>query len=298
MKQLFAVSTLYQCISLAAAIDGGHVPAARGERLLVLANNAVKPELAIPFQESPGFAEAASRFDRVVDLGGLLWPRRPAQFSPRAEGLAPWQKLLRSHWGLGEGPLQLWVESNQVNPAVALCRIFANASISVHSDGLMSYGPTRNPLALDLAQRLESLLYVDLVPGLVPQLLREHSPALIPAPAAALAAGMRQLDGALPPGTPAGGDGPCALVLGQYLTELGILTPDEETGLHRRMLQQAAGRGLDRCDFKPHPSAGPAAIRANQDCAAELGLQLQVLQDTTPAEVVMLRLQPALVVSA
>ncbi|MCG2623691.1 alpha-2,8-polysialyltransferase family protein [Arthrobacter sp. I2-34] len=305
MKQLFAVSSLYQCISLAAAIDGGQVPATGGERILVLANNALMPELATPFQQSPGFAEAASRFDRIVDLGGLLWPRRPGQFSPRAEDLATWETLLRSHWQLGEGPLQLWVESIQVNPAVALCRIFAGASVCVHSDGLMSYGPTRNPLALDIAQRLETLLYVDLVPGLVPQLLREHSPALVPVPAAALAAGMRTLAAALPAApsdapsdAEASADGASALVLGQYLAELGILTADEEIELHRDMLVKAAAHGLRRCVFKPHPSAGPAAVRSIQAAAADLGLELTVLQDTAPAEVVMLRLQPALVVSA
>jgi hypothetical protein len=305
VKQLFAVSSLYQCISLAAAIDGGHVPGTGGERILVLANNSLMPELATPFQQSPGFAEAASRFDRIVDLGELLWPRRPGQFSPRTEDLATWETLLRSHWQLGDGPLQLWVESIQVNPAVALCRIFASAPVCVHSDGLMSYGPTRNPLALDIAQRLETLLYVDLVPGLVPQLLREHSPVLVPVPAAALAAGMRKLAEALPAAVPAdevpSGEAPAgasALLLGQYLAELGILTPDEEIDLHRRMLDKAAAHGLRRCIFKPHPSAGPAAVRSIQAAAAELGLQLTVLQDTAPAEVVMLRLQPALVISA
>ncbi|WP_205761922.1 polysialyltransferase family glycosyltransferase [Arthrobacter mobilis] len=303
MKQLFAVSSLYQCLSLAAAIDAGRLPAS-GERILVLANNALLPELADPFHDSPGFAEAAARFDRVVDLGGLLWPRRPGQFNPRADELGTWEKLLRSHWQLGDGPLRLWVESIQVNPAVALCRIFSTAAVCVHSDGLMSYGPTRNPLPLEIAQRLESLLYVDLVPGLVPQLLREHAPALLPVPAQALAAGMRSLARALPAapgggeGAGGGNDGGAALVLGQYLAGLGILTAEEELDLHRGMLAQVAARGLRRCVFKPHPAAGPAAVSSLQAAAAGLGLRLTVLEDGTPAEVVMLRLQPALVLGA
>ncbi|MFD1214779.1 polysialyltransferase family glycosyltransferase, partial [Arthrobacter sp. GCM10027362] len=302
MKHLFVVSTLYQCVCLAAAADAGRLPG-DGERILVLANSALLPELATPFHESPGFAEAAARFDRTIDLGALLWPCRPGQFNPRGEELPVWERLLRTRWELGGGPLHLWVESIQVNPAVALGRIFATAAVSVHSDGLMSYGPTRNPVPREVAQRLENLLYVDLVPGLVPQLLREHSPALVPVPAAALAAGMRRLAEVLPaeaaPAGEGGGDcAPRALVLGQYLAELGILTPDEEIALHRGMLQKAAAHGLHRCVFKPHPSAGPAAVRSVQAAAAELGLQLEVLRSTAPAEVVMLRLQPKLVVSA
>ncbi|EMY33767.1 hypothetical protein D477_013190 [Arthrobacter crystallopoietes BAB-32] len=315
MKELFVVSTLYQCISLASAIDSGDIPDHGAERILVLNNSALIPEVSVPFHEAPGFAEAASRFDRTVDLSALLWPRRPGQFNPRAEELDVWEKLLRSEWDLGSDRLALFVESIQVNPAVALCRIFADAAIHVHSDGLMSYGPTRNPLARDLAQRLDSLIYVDLVPGLVPQLLREHAPRLIPVSRDALRQGMEELARALPDdaeapaavsGTPAAklqqhraaeDAAGTALILGQYLSELGILSTEEEIELHRGMLQKATDRGIRHCIFKPHPSAGPGAVTSIQAAAVELGMELQVLTSSSPAEVVMQRLQPDLVVS-
>lgn len=315
MKELFVVSTLYQCISLASAIDAGRIPDRGAERILVLTNSALIPEITVPFHEAPGFAEAAARFDRTVDLSRLLWPRRPGQFDPRAEELDLWERLLRAEWNLGDSSVSLFVESIQVNPAVALCRIFADAGISVHSDGLMSYGPTRNPLPRELAQRLETLLYVDLVPGLVPQLLREHNPALVPVDRADLRRGMEALARTLPEddavaaaisGTPAAelakhsadhGASRSALILGQYLSELGILSAEEEVGLHRDMLQKALDRGIRHCVFKPHPSAGPGAVTSIQAAAAELGLQLDVLTSSSPAEVVMQRLEPDLVVS-
>ena len=313
MKELFVVSTLYQCISLAAAIDSGCLPERGAERILVLTNSALIPEVSVPFHESADFTEAAARFDRTVDLSELLWPRRPGQFNPRGEELDIWERLLRGKWELGDGPLHLYVESIQVNPAVALCRIFASATISVHSDGLMSYGPTRNRLPRDLAQRLDSLLYVDLVPGLTPQLLRGHNPQLVPIDAAALRRGMAELAEALPEetegpaalaGTPeANADdgepaaGGTALILGQYLSELGILSTEEEIELHRDMLQKATDRGIRHCIFKPHPSAGPGAVTSIQAAAVELGLDLKVMTSTSPAEVVMQRLRPELVVS-
>lgn len=317
MKELFVVSTLYQCVALAAAIDEGVIPPSTGERVLVLSDNSVIAEVSVPFHEAPGFAEAASRFDRTVDLNALVWPRRPGQFNPRSEELYMWQRVLRALWDLGDDPVELYVESIQVNPAVALCRIFSSARISVHSDGLMSYGPTRNPITREIAQRLKSLVYVDLVPGLVPQLLREHSPALVPVDRAALRRGMEELARVLPEehttsstfaGTPAADQQKSgaradaagkrtALVLGQYLSELNILSTDEEIHLHRAMLQKALERGISYCVFKPHPSAGPGAVTSIQAAAGELGLDLHVLTSTSPAEVVMQRLNPDLVVS-
>lgn len=302
MKELFVVSTLYQCVSLAAAIDDAVLPETGQERILVLTNNAMIPEVTVPFHESPGFAEAASRFDRVVDLSSLLWPRRPGQFSPREQDLDLWQKLLRSEWELGSEPVHLFVESIQVDPAIALARIFAGARVSVHSDGLMSYGPTRNPVPLAVAQRLDSLLYVDLVPGLQPQLLREHQPNLLPVDPASLRRAMEELDRSLPPLTlpsadhqkaPAG----TALLLGQYLADLGILSAEEEVALHRQMIQKAKDQGILHCVFKPHPSAGPGAVRSVEAAAQQLGVQLDILESSAPAEVVMQRLQPKLVVS-
>ena len=301
MKELFVVSSHYQCVSLAAAIDSGAVPETGAERVLVLTNNAMIPEITVPCHQAPGFAEAASRFDRVVDLGALLWPRRPGQFNPREQDLDLWQKLLRSDWGLADAPVHLYVESIQVNPAIALARIFANAAVSVHSDGLMSYGPTRNPVPLAISQRLDSLLYVDLVPGLLPQLLREHNPKLVPVDPAALRHAMHELDRSvpkvpLPDSLPleAGGS---ALLLGQYLSELGILSDEEEVSLHRRMIEKAKAQGIRHCVFKPHPSAGPGARRSIEAAARDLGVGLDILDTAVPAEVVMLRLQPKLVVS-
>ncbi|GAA3685666.1 alpha-2,8-polysialyltransferase family protein [Arthrobacter ginkgonis] len=300
MIQLVAASTMFQVVSLAAMVDAGVLPDA-DERVLVLANGAQQPELSPRIQDIAGFAALATRFDRVVDLAELMWPRRPAQFSPRRDELPLWERLLRSHWGLGTGPVQLVVESIQVNPAIALCRIFHDAPILVHSDGLMSYGPTRNKLSLPLRQRLDGIVYVDLVPGLEPLLLREHRPHRTAVGLDALAAAFGEVADAAPElpalaAEPAAG-GPTALVLGQYLADLGILTVEEEAGLHRDMLRAALRRGARTVVFKPHPSSRPSVARRLSDDAGELGLGFVLLDSPVLAETAIAKMRPDVVVS-
>lgn len=292
MIALIEASSYFQVASLAAMADAGLLPEAK-ERILVLANGSQIPELTTALQDFPGFARLAARFDRVVDFGSLIAPRRTSQFNPREDELLIFERLLRQAWDLGNEPLTLVLESVQVNPARALARIFFDAQLWVHSDGLMSYGPTRNKLPVPLAQRLAGTVHVDLVPGLEPQLLAELQPVrkVLDAPAfaevfAELADGA-QLD--LPQGS--------ALILGQYLGSLGLLDAEEELDLHVQMLQHAKERGLNTILFKPHPSASATSAVRLQDKAQQLELDFRLLSTDHLAETVILAAKPALVIS-
>lgn len=322
MTQLLLASTLYQCLSLAAADDAGLLPGEAGEeRILVLANSSQVPEVTGRLQDTPGFDRVAARFDRVLDLGALIYPRRPPQFGPQHEELRMWQTLLRSHWELGDEPVRLVLDSVHVNPGIALSRIFSEAPLVVHSDGLMVYGPTRAALAPEIAQRLDGLLYLDLVPGLTPQLLREYQAPTTAIAAAALRtvvmemadAPDAELDRVLnqvnstaggiqePLAVSAGSHArppSSALILGQYLTELKLISREEEAQLHFDMLLTAAERGVRTCIFKPHPSAGRASTQKLVAEANRLGMDIVVLDLPVPAEVVMAKAQPDLVIGA
>lgn len=304
MIQLLTASTLFQVASLAAMVDADALPATDGERVLVLIDGSQQPELTGRLQDAPGFADLARRFDRVADLGELLFPRRPAQFNPREEELYLWERLLRSYFGLGDEPLQLFVDSVQVNPTRAILRIFHDAPFMVHSDGLMSYGPTRNLLPPALRQRLDGLLYVELVPGLEPLLLREFAPRLIPVPTQPLAdvidtlARSNPLSIPVPDTDPAGAQGSStAMILGQYLAHLGLVDDEEESALHREMVHEAHRRGATRIVFKPHPSAGPASGREMEHDAVELGMEFIELRDPVLAEVAVAIVRPDVVIS-
>lgn len=295
MIQLITASSYFQLVSLAAMIDADLLPGA-DRRVLVLANGSKMPEITLPLDQSPGFEALSSRFDAVVDLAALLWPRTPAGFDPRTEELPLLERLLRTRWDLREAEVSLVLESIQVNPARALARIFANATISVHSDGLMSYGPTRTRLPLHMLQRLVGTIHIDLVPGLEPLLLLEADPERKVLGIGKLAAVLNELaqgidDPQLPETCSA------ALVLGQYLGSLGILDTRRELELHRQMLCAARNAGATTVLFKPHPSAGPTAARLLSVQAAELGLDFKILDTALLAETVIALVDPLVVIS-
>ena len=144
--QIFQVSTLYGAATLAAALDAGRFgPGQDSHRVLLVSNNAAIPETALRLEEMRGYGDIAARFDSVVDWNDAISPHHPSGWGPRSEETELWQRAFRLAWGIDpEGPVDLAVESIQVNPARALAAIFSESAVHVYADGLMSYGPTRN----------------------------------------------------------------------------------------------------------------------------------------------------------
>ncbi|HET6637109.1 MAG TPA: polysialyltransferase family glycosyltransferase [Streptomyces sp.] len=295
--QIFLASTLYGAATLAAALDAGCFPAA-GRRLLLVSNNAAVPETTPPLDRMPGFERLRGRFDEVLSWNETIRPHHPGGWSPRPDDVPLWERQLRLLWGLGTpgaGPVELVLESVQVNPAQALARVFPDAPIDVYADGLMSYGPTRNKLDPLIGGRVRRLLHPDLVPGLTPLLLTEFGVPPEVVPSGAFTAVFDDLAAHAPASAAdRAGPGP-AVLLGQYLSALDILTAEEEELLHVRMLRGAARLGHHRVVFKPHPVAPARFSRTLEKEAGELGVQLTVLDEPLLAEVLFARARPALV---
>ncbi|MEU6401616.1 alpha-2,8-polysialyltransferase family protein [Streptomyces sp. NPDC046985] len=291
--QIFMASTLYGVATLAAGLDSECFgPADR--RVLLVCNNAATPETTPPLDELPGFERLRGRFDDVLSWNETISPFHPGGWSPRPDDTPLWERFLRLLWRLGDDDVELVVESIQVNPALAVCQIFTGAPVTVYADGLMSYGPTRNKIDPLVGTRIDRVLHLDLVPGLAPVLLTEFGvpPQTVPTDAfvkvlADLSDAAREL-----PGT---GE-ESALLLGQYLSALGILTAVEEEELHVRMLRGTVALGHTRVVFKPHPSAPARWSRALEQEADRLGADLTVLDAPVLAEVLYQRMRPALVV--
>lgn len=292
MIALIEASSYFQLASLAAMADAGLLPEA-DERILVLANGSQVPELTTPLDEVPGFEQLAARFDRVVDFAALTAPRRPAQFNPREDELLIFERLLRSAWNLGNEPLTLVLESIQVNPARALARIFFDSQLWIHSDGLMSYGPTRNRLPMPLRQRVIGTIHVDLVPGLQPHLLAELEPRREVLEAGGLAGIFGELAQDAEFDLPSGG----ALVLGQYLGSLGLMDAEEEFELHLEMLNEVARRELSTVLFKAHPSASATSAARLAAAAKDMGLDFRLVNTDHLAETVISAVNPTVVIS-
>ncbi|WP_327177617.1 alpha-2,8-polysialyltransferase family protein [Streptomyces sp. NBC_01335] len=291
--QIFCASTLYGVATLAAALDADRfTPVDR--RILLVSNNAANPEVSTPLDRMPGFERLRDRFDEVLSWNEAIEPFHPGGWSPRPDDIPLWERHLRLLWKLGDDDVELAVESIQVNPALAVCQIFSVAPVDVYADGLMSYGPTRFKIDPLVGTRVRRLLHLDLVPGLEPLLLTEFGvePEIVPAADFLKVLGTVGAADAELPALPSD----CALLLGQYLSALSILTPEEEEDLHVRMLRGAVGRGHRAVVFKPHPTAPARYGRALEEEAERLGAELTVLDVPVLAEVLFERVRPALVV--
>ncbi|MBX9422475.1 alpha-2,8-polysialyltransferase family protein [Streptomyces lateritius] len=286
--QIFQVSTLYGAATLAASLDAGQFgPREDARRLLLISRNAEIPETALRLETMTGYERIAARFDGTLDWNETIHPYHPAAWAPRPEEAPLWQRVLRTAWDLGSVPVELIVESIQVNPAKALAGTFPESALHVYADGLMSYGPTRNDLAQSLACRIRRVLHLDLVPGLRPLLLSEYGvePELVPDDAfRAVLAEIAEAAAGDPDITRAAAAGPTALLLGQYLAALSLLTTEEEEELHVRMLRGAVAAGHRSVVFKPHPSAPAGYSQALHEEAERSGVRLTVLDGPLLAE--------------
>ncbi|RFC72670.1 polysialyltransferase family glycosyltransferase [Streptomyces sp. AcE210] len=291
--QIFLASTLYGTATLAAALDADcFAPADR--RILLVANNAATPETSPAVDEMPGFERLRGRFDDVVSWNETVSPFHPGGWAPRPDDVPLWERHLRLAWGLGDDDVELAVESIQVNPAMAVAQIFTGVPVDVYADGLMSYGPTRNKIDPLVGTRVRRLLHLDLVPDLKPLLLTEFGvePEVVPTDVfVKVLAELGDVSGELPPV----GSQP-AVLLGQYLSALDILTAQEEEDLHVRMMRGAVALGHTRIVFKPHPTAPATWSRTLEAEAEKLGAELTVLDTPVLAEVLYQRMRPALVV--
>ncbi|MER7570589.1 alpha-2,8-polysialyltransferase family protein [Streptomyces sp. NPDC126514] len=291
--QIFCVSTLYGAATLAAALDS-ECFAEADRRLLLVFNNSATPETTPAVDEMPGFDSLRDHFDGVISFNEAIRPFHPGAWAPRTDDLPLFERYLRLLWGLGDDDVEIVLESIQVNPALALAQIFTGAPLHVYADGLMSYGPTRNKLDPLVGTRVRRLLHLDLVPGLTPLLLTEFDVPAEVVPGTAFLKVMGELAGAVEelPVLPDNS----ALLLGQYLSALNILTPQAEEELHVRMMRGAVERGHRAIVFKPHPTAPARYSRALETEAEKLGVELTVLDAPVLAEVLFEKSRPGLVV--
>ncbi|MFE5819777.1 alpha-2,8-polysialyltransferase family protein [Streptomyces sp. NPDC056479] len=293
--QIFCASTLYGAATLASALDAGlFEPADR--RLLLITNNAVNPEITPSVDAMPGFAQLRGRFDEVLSWNETISPFHPSGWSPRADDIPMWERYVRLLWNLGDDEIQLAVESVQVNPALALCQLFTGAPVDVYADGLISYGPTRDKIDPLVGTRVGRLLHLDLVPGLTPLLLTEFGVPSELVPSEVFLKVLGELTEAETGLAAPTGNAQPALLLGQYLSALGILSDAEEEDLHLQMVRGAVALGHRKLVFKPHPVAPARWSKLLEDEATRLGAALTLLDRPMLAEVAFQRLRPALVV--
>ncbi|WP_300266250.1 polysialyltransferase family glycosyltransferase [Microbacterium sp.] len=288
MTQIFALHSAYAVAVAVAAIDSGLI-ASNAERLLVPFNTAQVPETTIGIDELPTLASLRARFDRCEGLDAVVAPLHPSDWAPGEADLPMLARLFARAWNLDDD-LELFVQSPQVAPAGTLLSLFPHAKITIIGDGLMTYSPIRNDLGRAVVERIGRVVYADVVPGVEPLVFTEAGAARVPVDPAAVrrvlaetATADLQLDD-LADGTRT------ALVLGQYLAALGLISTDEEIRMQQQMVDRAAEWNPRRIVFKPHPSAPPSVTDAVRQRAEQHGAQFAQYRGTQSAELVAERL--------
>ncbi|GIH27996.1 hypothetical protein Aph01nite_63060 [Acrocarpospora phusangensis] len=283
MTTVFHASRLFGVMTLTAAIDSGAFGPS-GRRVLIVTNNADIPEIALGLDETPAFASLRDRFDEVHSWNEIIAPLHPSEWRARAIEVPMLGRLLLSRLGITD-LRELVLESVIVPPARSLPGLFKDCPITVYSDGLMAHSPTRDVLPGEISSRVTRLLHLGLVPGVAPLLLSEYGVPAQTVPAEYFP----RIES-----PPVYGE---AVILGQYLSSLGILSEDEENHLHAGMLRAVVARGHREVIFQPHPAARHRQGRELRRLAADLGARLVFPAEGTPAEALFAAARPKLVVS-
>ncbi len=294
MTQVFMLHSAYGLITAAAAIDAEALPSGDGPRILIAVNQSLVPETTPGILDSRHLRPLFARFDRVESLDALLAPIPPTHWRPEAEQHPMLARLLRDTWQLGGGRIELFVQSPQVAPARTLLEIFADAPATVIGDGLMTYAPIRDRMPQPLAARVRAVAYADLLDGVAPVLFAETGAQRAPVPIDVFRSVFEEVAAAAEdPALDrlAAAPLPTALVLGQYLAALGLVTDAEEQQMQCAMIDRARSWAPRRIVFKPHPAAPPALRAALAAHARGHGLEFAVYDGDVPAEIVAARLR-------
>ena len=145
-----------------------------------------------------------------------------------------------------------------------------------------------------VGDRIDEVVHVDLVPGRRPFVLREFEPEYRPFPVADLLAVLQRVGEVGAPPV----EGPVSLVVGQYLADLELLTPEQDVELLAAMVRAA----LDAEPAAPvlvraHPRASGRAVEAVVRRFVAEGHDVRLLPSTGLVETLYSRLDVRLVVS-
>ncbi|AQY02566.1 polysialyltransferase family glycosyltransferase [Microbacterium foliorum] len=298
MTQLFAVHSAYGLATAAAALDGGLL-GDHGERILVPFVSSRVPETSVSIAADPALASLRDRFDRIEDLDALLGPLHPSSWKPHASDLPLLRRLLIRAWGIDPGDLELLVQSPQVAPARTLMLLFPHARLTIVGDGLMTYSPMRVRMPHTVTARIGRVVHADVVPGLTPLV---GAPTATPVPVspdlfrAVLAETAAAVDDTAELYSALDGES-TVLVLGQYLSALGLVSEGEEIALQKEMIDRAASRRPQHIVFKPHPAAPPRLSDALRDRARVHGIDFREYRGALAAEMLAERIDATAVIA-
>lgn len=308
MTQLLLVTSPRQMLLLAAAIDHGSLPPAPRGRVVVLADTVPVPETGPELAASVALGALTRRGARVVSWTETITPLRPASFAPRRDEQPVWERLLRERWELTDGSVDVVLADPTQGPGRALTQVFPHARLTLLADRLERWAPARRPLRDGLPERVDALVAPELLPGLRPHALDEHGTRTVDVPVRRLVDVVAEVVRADAPGRPATHDD-AALVLVDAPEDLGLPGADGPAGtpsghdpaaladlLARLVADEVREAGLGRTVLVRHPRSTPDQVRRTVRVLHAAGIEVTFSDDDVPAEVVVVRDAPRLVV--
>lgn len=321
MTQLLVVTSPRQMLLLAAAIDHGALPPAPHGRVVVLADVVPVPETGPELAANAALRALARRTDRIVSWTATIAPLRPATFVPRRDEQPVWERLLREHWQLGDGPVTLVLTDPAQGPGRALTRVLPHARLTLVADRLERWAPPRTALRDGLPARVDALVAPELLPGLLPHAYDEHGTRTVLVPARRLVDVVVETARDVAPslsvpdrtarssGTDGDGTSTALLIVdapedlghdGDDPAPMGAGGPGDLGTLAERLAELAAIEirdvGLDDVTLVVHPRATPTQVRRTVRTLRAAHLDVTMSSADVPAEVVIVRDAPSLVV--
>lgn len=294
MIQVFAVHSAYGLATIAGAVDAGLL--GDQERVLLAFNSAQIPELTRSVADASELASLRERFGRVEDLSAILGALHPSAFAPSEADLPLISHLLARALELDPNDLELYVQSPQVNPSLALMSLFPSAELGIIGDGLMTYSPMRIPLPHGVASRITRVVYADVVAGVRP-LVGSPSASPIAVPPTAFRRALEETGATAELPTQLADGARTVVVVGQYLAALSILTEEEEVSMQIDMVMEAVKFRPQRVVFKPHPAAPLTTSVELVREAQRFGVELVVYRGALSAELLAHRLKALAIVA-
>lgn len=317
MTQLLLVTSPRQMLLLAAALDHGALPPAPAGRIVVLADPVPVPETGPELSQSAALEPLRRRTEAIVSWTDLIAPLRPASFVPRRDEQPVWERAVRDAWAVPAGPVSLVLADPTSGPGRALTRIFAHARLTLLADRLERWAPSPKPLADGLPGRLGLLVAPELVPGLRPHGLAEHSTHTAIVPVRRLVDVVAEVVRTHPaPALPGGqgghgghGDERTALVLLDAPADLGLELPADSAPDPRALeradaltdvlasLAAAEVRAANIAEvvLLAHPHAPARLLARTARILRATGAIIRTADPVVPAEVLVCRDRPTLV---
>ena len=267
------LATSYSGVALLKAAAGLWDP---DRTILLIAFEALTPEIGTPPWQVVGFDRLAEDFDEVITLNDLIAPLHPSAWQPSMPEIPLMSRLLGHRLAHHDAICELVVDSVVERSGRTLVELIPNVPITIANPTLDVYAPVLTDASSEIGGRVRRLIHLDLLPNVQP-LLRYHPgvvTAAVPIQDFQLALGTQSLSPDVD-----------AILLGDRLAEREITSTAFERDLRVGAVRALVAGGRRRIMFVPHPDASPTDPSEFLEAANGAGASIIVAAPGAPQDI-------------